>query len=112
MKEIILIKLGEIVLKGLNRKNFEDALMRNLKRRLAKIGDFHVQIAQSTISISPVHDDTDFDEVEDCVSKVFGIAAFSRACVTEKDIDKIKVPCYNLSVKRRYENDKTSQRTQ
>ena len=90
MKEIILIKLGEIVLKGLNRKNFEDALMRNLKRRLAKIGDFHVQIAQSTISISPVHDDTDFDEVEDCVSKVFGIAAFSRACVTEKDIDKIK----------------------
>ena len=90
MKEIILIKLGEIVLKGLNRKNFEDALMRNLKRRLAKIGEFHVQIAQSTISISPVHDDTDFDEVEDCVSKVFGIAAFSRACVTEKDIDKIK----------------------
>ena len=90
MKEIILIKLGEIVLKGLNRKNFEDALMRNLKRRLAKIGDFHVQIAQSTISIFPVHDDTDFDEVEDCVSKVFGIAAFSRACVTEKDIDKIK----------------------
>ena len=90
MKEIILIKLGEIVLKGLNRKNFEDALMRNLKRRLAKIGEFHVQIAQSTISISPVHDDTDFDEVADCVSKVFGIAAFSRACVTEKDIDKIK----------------------
>ena len=90
MKEIILIKLGEIVLKGLNRKNFEDALMRNLKRRLAKIGEFHIQIAQSTISISPVHDDTDFDEVEDCVSKVFGIAAFSRACVTEKDIDKIK----------------------
>ena len=45
MKEIILIKLGEIVLKGLNRKNFEDALMRNLKRRLAKIGEFHVQIA-------------------------------------------------------------------
>lgn len=90
MKEIILIKLGEIVLKGLNRRNFEDSLMRNLKRRLAKIGDFHVQIAQSTISVAPVHDDTDMDEVEDCVSKVFGIAAFARACVTEKDLDKIK----------------------
>ena len=90
MKEIILIKLGEIVLKGLNRRNFEDSLMRNLKRRLAKIGEFHVQIAQSTISVSPVHDDIDMDEVEDCVSKVFGIAAFARACVTEKDLDKIK----------------------
>ena len=90
MKEIILIKLGEIVLKGLNRRNFEDSLMRNLKRRLAKIGEFHVQIAQSTISVAPVHDDTDMDEVEDCVSKVFGIAAFARACVTEKDLDKIK----------------------
>ena len=90
MKEIILIKLGEIVLKGLNRRNFEDSLMKNLKRRLAKIGEFHVQIAQSTISVSPVHDDTDMDEVEDCVSKVFGIAAFARACVTEKDLDRIK----------------------
>ena len=90
MKEIILIKLGGIVLKGLNRRNFEDSLMSNLKRRLAKIGEFHVQIAQSTISVTPVHDDTDMDEVEDCVSKVFGIAAFARACVTEKDLDKIK----------------------
>ncbi len=90
MKEIILIKLGEIVLKGLNRRNFEDSLMSNLKRRLAKIGEFHVQIAQSTISVTPVHDVTDMDEVEDCVSKVFGIAAFARACVTEKDLDKIK----------------------
>lgn len=90
MKEIILIKLGEIVLKGLNRRNFEDSLMKNLKRRLAKIGEFHVQIAQSTISVSPVYDDTDMDEVEDCVSKVFGIAAFARACVTEKDLDRIK----------------------
>lgn len=90
MKEIILIKLGEIVLKGLNRRNFEDSLMRSLKRRLAKIGEFRVQISQSTISVTPVHDDTDMDEAEDCVAKVFGIAAFSRACVTEKDLDKIK----------------------
>ncbi len=90
MKEIILIKLGEIVLKGLNRRNFEDALVRSLKRRLAKIGEFQVKIAQSTISVTPVYDDTDMDEVVDCVSKVFGIAAFARACVTEKDLDKIK----------------------
>lgn len=90
MKEILLIKLGEIVLKGLNRKNFEDTLVRSLKRRLAKIGNFQVKIAQSTISVTPMTDDIDMDEVVDCVSKVFGIAAFARACVTEKDLDKIK----------------------
>ena len=90
MKEIILIKLGEIVLKGLNRRNFEDTLVRSLKRRLAKIGNFQVKISQSTISVNPMDEDIDMDEVSDCVSKVFGIAAFARACVTEKNLDKIK----------------------
>ena len=90
MKEIILVKLGEIVLKGLNRKTFEDILLKNLKRRLANIGQFHVRSAQSTITITPVYDDTDMDEAVDCVSKVFGIATFSRACVAEKDIETIK----------------------
>ena len=90
MKEIILIKLGEIVLKGLNRRNFEDTLVRSLKRRLAKIGSFQVKISQSTISVNPMDEDIDMDEVSDCVSKVFGIAAFARACVTEKNLDKIK----------------------
>ena len=90
MKEMILIKLGEIVLKGLNRRNFEDSLVKNLKRRLAKIGNFQVKISQSTISVDPMDEDIDMDEVADCVSRVFGIAAFARACVTEKDLDKIK----------------------
>lgn len=90
MKEIILVKLGEIVLKGLNRKTFEDILIKNLKRRLAAIGQFQVRSAQSTITITPVYDDADMDEAVDCVSKVFGIATFSRACVAEKDIETIK----------------------
>lgn len=90
MKEVILIKLGEIVLKGLNRKNFEDRLIKSLKHRLGKIGQFRVKAAQSIITVSPVHDDADIDEAVDCVSKVFGIATFSRACAAEKDIEKIK----------------------
>ncbi|MDD6489628.1 MAG: tRNA 4-thiouridine(8) synthase ThiI [Clostridia bacterium] len=90
MKEILLVKLGEIVLKGLNRKNFEDTLIKNLKRRLANVGKFQVRSAQSTITITPVYDDADMDEAVDCVSKVFGIATFSRACVAEKDIETIK----------------------
>lgn len=90
MKEILLVKLGEIVLKGLNRKNFEDVLIKNLKRRLAKTGSYQVRSAQSTITITPNYDDADMDEAVECVSKVFGIATFSRACVVEKDIEKIK----------------------
>lgn len=90
MKEIILIKLGEIVLKGLNRKNFEDALLRSLRRRLAKIGSFKVRAAQSTITVEPMDDDIDMDDAADCVAHVFGIAAFSRACIAEKDIESIK----------------------
>ena len=90
MKEILLLKLGEIVLKGLNRKNFEDTLMRTLRRRLARLGDFRVRAAQSTIYVEPQNDDADMDEAEDCVAHVFGVAAYSRACTAEKDLEIIK----------------------
>ncbi len=90
MKEILLIKLGEIVLKGLNRKNFEDTLLRTLRRRLAKIGSFQVKASQSTITVEPMDDDIDMDDAVLCVSRVFGIAAFARACKAEKDLEKIK----------------------
>lgn len=90
MNEIILLKLGEIVLKGLNRKNFEDHLLRCVRRRLAKIGTFQVRAAQSTIYVEPQDDDVDMDEAVSCVSKIFGIAAYARACVAEKDLDKMK----------------------
>lgn len=90
MKEVILLKIGEIVLKGLNRKTFEDTLMKNIKRRLYRIGAFQVKSAQSTICITPLNEQADLDEACDCVSRIFGIAAFSRAAVAEKDMDDIK----------------------
>ncbi len=90
MKEVILIKLGEIVLKGLNRKNFEDRLIKNIKHRLRPIGNFKVRNSQSTVTVTPLNEDTDMDTAAECISKIFGIAAFSRACVCEKDIEKIK----------------------
>ncbi len=90
MKEIILVKLGEIALKGLNRRTFEDILIKNIKRRLYKFGRFEVVSAQSTIRITPLSDDIDLDEVSQAIGKVFGIVAYSRACVTEKDMEAIK----------------------
>lgn len=89
MKEIILVKLGEIVLKGLNRRTFEDMLKKNIKNSLRGLGSFEITCAQSTISISPNSDDVDLDEVCERISKIFGIVTFSRAAVCEKDMEQI-----------------------
>ncbi len=89
MKEIILIKNGELALKGLNRNVFEDTLIKNLKVALENCGEHTIRKAQSTIYIEPNDDNFDFDNALERVSKVFGIAAFSRARVCEKDIDSI-----------------------
>ncbi|MEE0928120.1 MAG: tRNA 4-thiouridine(8) synthase ThiI, partial [Acutalibacteraceae bacterium] len=74
MKEIILIKNGELALKGLNRSVFEDTLIKNIKSSLKNCGELTVRKAQSTIYIEPVDDSFDFDDALDRVSKVFGIA--------------------------------------
>lgn len=89
MKEIVLVKYGEMVLKGLNKKTFEDMLTKNIKRRLKSLGHFQLTSAQSTTYITPLDEDTDLDEVVDRVGKVFGIAALCRACVCEKDFADI-----------------------
>lgn len=89
MKEIILIKNGELALKGLNRSNFEDALVKNMKRRLKDLGNVSIRKAQSTIYVEPQDDDFDFSEALERVSRIFGIAGFSRACVCEKTVEDI-----------------------
>ena len=89
MKEIILIKNGELTLKGLNRCNFEDILIRNIRKSIRDLGECNIKKAQSTIFIEPKDDDFDFQEALERVKRVFGIAAFSRACVCEKDMADI-----------------------
>ena len=89
MKEIILIKNGELALKGLNRCTFEDIMIKNIKRRLKDLGKIEVKKAQSAIYIEPKEEDYDFEEALNRVSLIFGIAAFSRACVCEKSMDDI-----------------------
>lgn len=96
MKEIILIKDGELSLKGLNRRNFEDKMVATIRRRLKNLSKVSVERSQSAIYIKPVDDGFDFDEALDRVSRIFGIAAFSRACVCQKDMGDIlaKAPEY------------------
>lgn len=89
MQEIILIKNGELALKGLNRATFESVLVKNIKRRLHGLGHFVISRSQSTITIEPTEEVFDMDEAVERLSKVFGIAAFQRAAAVEKDMSAI-----------------------
>ena len=89
IKEILLCKYGEIVLKGANRKYFEDMLCREMKKRAKNYGDFDIYRAQSTIYIEPKDELCDVDGMFTAASKVFGIVAISRAAVCEKNMEDI-----------------------
>ena len=89
MKEVILIKLGELVLKGLNRRSFEAALVKNIRHRIDSLGGFDIRVAQSAVYVTPRDDGEDLEEAVEKIGKVFGIAAFSRACMTDKSMDAI-----------------------
>ncbi len=88
-KEILLCKYGEIVLKGANRKYFEDMLCRELNKRAREYGEFSIYRAQSTIYIEPKNDSADIEGMFASASKVFGIVAIQRAAVCEKRIEDI-----------------------
>ena len=89
MKEIILIKDGELALKGLNRRNFEDKMVASIRRRLKPLGNIKITKAQSAIYIEPTDDAFDFEEALERMQLIFGVAAFSRAAVCEKNMDDI-----------------------
>ena len=89
MNDIILCKLGEIVLKGQNRKSFELKLMGNIRRRLAPLGKFRVYCLQSTVYVEPEDEGADMDAAFEAVKKVFGVIKLSRAAACEKKVEAI-----------------------
>ena len=93
MKEIILIKNGELALKGLNRTAFEDKMIKNIRRRLSDLGKVTFFKSQSTITVYPDSEDFDLDEAVERVGKIFGIAGYSRAAVAAKEFEEMKRVC-------------------
>ena len=89
--EAILLKYGELVLKGLNKSYFEGQLLRDIQGRLKKLGEYTVKKAQSTVYVTPNDENAARRMDEACreMGKVFGIAAYTRAAVVEKNIDTI-----------------------
>ena len=89
MNEIILLKLGELVLKGLNRRSFEDKLQANIYRRLNGLGQFRVYTRQSATYVEPMTEDCNMDAAWEALTRVFGVVGLSRARACGKDKDEI-----------------------
>lgn len=89
MNDMILLKQGEIVLKGLNRRHFEMKLISNINRRIKPYGKFKIYAVQSTIYVEPLEESCDMDSAFEAVKTIFGIVSISRAVACEKDKDAI-----------------------
>ena len=89
MNEIFLLKLGEIVLKGTNKRQFENRLRQNIRRRLKSYGNFDVYIMQSTVYVEPLDELADVDGAWDACHTVFGLVSLCRCRPCEKNIESI-----------------------
>ncbi len=89
MKEIFLLKLGEIVLKGANKRQFESRLRQNVRRRMKPYGNFDVYILQSTVYVEPMDEMADVDGAWEACRSIFGVVSLCRCRPCEKDLDAI-----------------------
>ncbi len=89
MKEILLCKYGEIVLKGANRRYFEESLCKTMRFRAKHFGSFGITPSQSTLIIEPLNEEADLEGMFEAASKVFGIVGISRCAVCEKEMESI-----------------------
>ncbi|MBQ4121049.1 MAG: tRNA 4-thiouridine(8) synthase ThiI [Clostridia bacterium] len=89
MREVILCKYGEIVLKGLNKSYFESTMVSAVKRRMAGLGNCDIHYGQSVLYIEPLDDDFAFEEALRRVKCVFGIVNVIRAASCEKNLEAI-----------------------
>ncbi|MBR3972803.1 MAG: tRNA 4-thiouridine(8) synthase ThiI [Oscillospiraceae bacterium] len=89
MKEIFLLKLGEIVLKGANKRQFESKLRSNVKRRMRPYGNFDVYLMQSTVYVEPMDDEADVDGAWEACNSIFGVVSLCRCRPCEKNLDAI-----------------------
>jgi len=88
LNDIILMKQGEIILKGLNRREFEARLLSNIKRKLKPFGDFNIYAMQSTVYAEPISE-CDIDGAVGAAKKVFGVTTVARAAACDKDKEAI-----------------------
>lgn len=89
MNEIFLLKLGEIVLKGANKRQFESRLRQIVRRRMKPYGNFDVYILQSTVYVEPQDENADVDGAWEACRAIFGVVSLCRCRPCEKNVDAI-----------------------
>lgn len=89
MEQVILARIGEIALKGLNRCTFEQRLAKNMKAALAGCGNFTVRWSQSRYYVEPQDENFDFAQAEQMLAGVFGLVSISPAYVTRSELSDI-----------------------
>ena len=89
MERVLLVRYGEIILKGLNRPIFEDALMRNIRHSIKDLGVVKMYKSQATIYIEPQEGDAQTDAIYEKLKKIFGIVSIVIAYKAEKSMDGI-----------------------
>ncbi|HLS54261.1 MAG TPA: THUMP domain-containing protein, partial [Tissierellaceae bacterium] len=88
MKKLVSVSLGEIALKGLNRRYFEDRLINQIIRAIKDIGYEKIYKEQGKIYIEA--EEKDLDIITHRVQKIFGIANISPSIRVDKDIKSIE----------------------
>ncbi|MEA4965668.1 MAG: tRNA uracil 4-sulfurtransferase ThiI [Oscillospiraceae bacterium] len=91
MKELFLLKLGEVILKGANRRVFEDRLRTNVTRRMRSYGSFSVSLLQSTVYVEPENEECDLEGAWEACGAIFGIISICRCRACEKELDAIEL---------------------
>ena len=89
MKEIFLLKLGEVVLKGANKRQFEGRLRQNIRRRMKPYGNFDVYLMQSTVYVEPMDEEADVEGAWEACHAIFGLVSLCRCRPCEKTVDAI-----------------------
>ncbi|MEE1200659.1 MAG: THUMP domain-containing protein [Christensenellales bacterium] len=92
MRDVLLVRYGEVFLKGANRPFFLKALTDNVKKAVKAIGG-HVWMSDSRIYVS------DFTDLQECIArvcKVFGVYSVSPAVEMEKDFEAIAGQCVEM----------------
>ena len=95
MNDIILLKEGEMVLKGMNKREWEIKFMSNIRRRIKPFGEFKVYSMQSTVYVEPQNGECDMESAYEASKHIFGAMSVTRAAACEKDKDAILQACIN-----------------
>ena len=90
MERIIMVRFSEIILKGLNRRHFENLLVENIKDAISQMGNYEIKKSQAIIYIKPLEGDEQTKNIMARLKYIFGIVSITLAYKCEKELEKIQ----------------------